>query len=70
MKTLPFVYGKTAEAKNFTGREKETERFVLTNFKVLPDSTIHSLFNVNSVHIGSTTNTLPTAFMEASGICC
>jgi len=41
MKALPFVYGKTAEAKNFTGREKETERLA-QNFFSLINTTIIS----------------------------
>ena len=41
METLPFIYGKTAEAENFTGREKETERLA-QNFVSLINTTIIS----------------------------
>ena len=35
METFPFVYGKTAEAKNFTNREKEAERLAQNFFSLV-----------------------------------
>ena len=41
MELLPFIYGKTAETQNFTGREKEREHLA-QNFFSLVNTTIIS----------------------------
>ena len=41
MKKMPFIFGKSADFKNFTDRDQETERLI-TNFKSLINTTIIS----------------------------